>query len=211
VPLGAAGSETAVLTTDDAQVTIILAEGSFPPDRGQRSVEVRVEPLGASAVTPPEPPTHIRGNVYLVEATYLPSGEPVALAVETRVVLVYPLLAGDHGGHDVLVSERGRAWTAVETTDLRSIQQVDGVVQDLAYLTVGGEPLTPGVSPSPSSDGGDDGISVVAFVIVAALVVLSIGVVAALLPGRASRPAEGAGTGSRRGSSRSGSRSNRTD
>jgi hypothetical protein len=202
VPLGAAGSETAVLTTDDAQVTIILAEGSFPPERGQRSVEVRVEPLGASTVTPPEPPTHIRGNVYLVEATYLPSGEPVALAVETRVVLVYPLLAGDHGDHEVLVSERGRTWTAVETTDLRSIQQVDGVVEVLGYLTVGGDPLTPGASPSPGSDEG--GTSVLAFVIIAALVVLAIGVVAALLPGRASRPAGGGGTGSRRGSSRSG-------
>jgi hypothetical protein len=210
VSLGEAGSETAVLTTDDAQLTIILAEGSFLPEPDQRSVEIRVEPLGASAVTPPEPPTQIRGNVYRVEATYLPSDEPAPLATEARVVLVYPLLAGDHGGHEVLVSRRGRAWTAVETNDLASIQQADGPVETLGYLTVGGQPLTPGASPSPGSDGGgDSGVPVATFVITAALVVLGLGVVAALWPGRANRPAAGEGTGSRRGSSRSGSRSSR--
>jgi hypothetical protein len=202
VPLGAAGSETAVLTTDDAQLTIILAEGSFPPEPDQRSVEVRVEPLGASAVTPPEPPTQIRGNVYLVEATYTPSDEPAPLAVETRVVLVYPLLAGDHGGHEVLVSARGNAWTAVETNDLASIQQVDGAVETLGYVTVGGQPLTPGASPSPGSDGGGTPVATIA--IAAALVLLVAGLVAVLWPSRVSRPAAGGGRGSRRGSNRPG-------
>jgi hypothetical protein len=203
VPLGASGSETAVLTTDDAQLSVILAEGSFAAEPEQLSVEVRVEPLAASAVTAPEPPTRILGNVYLVQATYRPSGEPAPLEVEARVVLVYPLLAGDHGGHEVLVSRRGTTWTAVDTNDLASIQQVDGPVEALGYLAVGGQPAA-APTPTPGSASGDDGAPVATFVIVAALVVLVIGVVAALLPGRSSRPAAGAGRGSRRGRNRSG-------
>jgi hypothetical protein len=179
VPLGEAGSETAVLTTDDAQLTIILSEGSFLPQPDQRSVEIRVDPLGASAVTPPEQPTQIRGNVYLVEATYRPSNEPAPLAAEARVVLVYPLLTGDHGGHEVLVSRRGRAWTAVETNDLASIQQADGPVETLGYLTVGGQPLTP--MASPGSESGGSG-AVATIVIAVALVALAVGVAFALRP-----------------------------
>jgi hypothetical protein len=203
VPLTETGSETAVLTTDDAQLTVILAEGSFAAEDGQRSVEVRVEPLGASSVSAPEPPTQIVGNVYLVEATYRPSGDPAPLRIETRVVLVYPLRLNDHAGHEVLVSRRGSEWRAVETNDLRSIQQVDGAVRTLGHLAVGGLPVSATASPSPGSE-GDGGMSVAAFVIVAALVVLTVGAVAALLPVRSSRPAGGGGTGSRRGSNRSG-------
>jgi hypothetical protein len=203
VALTGAGSETAVLTTDDAQLTLILAEGSFAAADGQRSVEVRVEPLGPSAVSAPLPPTQILGNVYLVEATYRPSGDPAPLQVETRVVLVYPLRLNDHSGHEVLVSRRGASWRAVETNDLRSIQQVDGTVRTLGHLAVGGLPVSATASPSPGADDGG-GMSVAAFVIVAALVALTVGAVAALLPARSSRPAAGGGTGSRRGSNRSG-------
>jgi hypothetical protein len=202
VPLTDAGSETAVLTTDDAQLTVIFAEGSFAAADDQRSVQVRVEPLGPSAVSAPEPPTLIVGNVYLVDATYEPSGDPAPLRVETRVVLVYPLRLNDHSGHEVLVSRRGTSWRAVESNDLRSIQQVDGTVRTLGHLAVGGLPVSATASPSPGAD--DGGMSVAAFVIVAALVALTVGAVAALLPARSSRPAAGGGTDSRRGSNRSG-------
>src|SRR5207342_2689001 len=45
VKLGNGGSKTAVFTTDDAQVTLILPEGSFADAEGQRSVQVAVDPL----------------------------------------------------------------------------------------------------------------------------------------------------------------------
>jgi hypothetical protein len=186
-----------VLTTDDAQVTVILAERSFAAAPGQRSVRVRVEPLAPSAVDPPAAPTQILGNVYLLEATYAPSGEPAPLEVDARVVLVYPLLSGDHGGHEVLVSRRGTMWTAVDTNDLVSIQQADGPIDSLGYVAVGGSPAAT-VTPSPSGEPEDDGSSLATFVIVASIAVLVIGVAVALWPRRPSRPAARGGRGSRR-------------
>jgi hypothetical protein len=168
---------------------------------------VHVEPLGASAFPAPDATTRIIGNVYLVEATYLPSGEPAPLEVDARVVLVYPLLAGDHGGHEILLSRRGTRWAGVDTNDLRSIQQADGPIETLGYVAVGAGPPT---STSPTPGAADEGESPIATIaIVASLVVLAVGAAVALLPRRPSRPAGGGGTGSRRGSSRSGSRSTR--
>ena len=93
-------SKTAVFTTDDAQVTVILPEGSFEDAAGQRTVEVTVEPL-AGATAHPDDPLHVVGNVYLVEATYQPSGDAAKLASLSTVVLVYPLLSNDHGSHSI--------------------------------------------------------------------------------------------------------------
>ena len=107
VKLGNDGSKTAVFTTDDAQVTVILPEGSFADAEGQRSVQVAVDPL-AGAIAHPDDPLHVVGNVYLVEATYQPSGDAAKLANLATVVIVYPLLANDHGSHSIIWSRSGR-------------------------------------------------------------------------------------------------------
>jgi hypothetical protein len=174
--LGNEGSRTAVFTTDDAQVTLILARGTFASAPGERFVEITVEPLAPSAVAAPEAPLRISGNVYLLEAAYRPSGDPAALEIDTRVVLTYPLLSNDHGGHAVVLSTDGERWTAVDTNDLPSIQQADGPIDALGYIAVAG---TPAAAASPG--GGEDGGSATAtIVIVAALIVLAAGAAVAL-------------------------------
>ncbi|MGZ8593495.1 MAG: hypothetical protein ACXWYC_09355 [Actinomycetota bacterium] len=208
VALDDGGSETAVLTTGDAQLTLILPEGAFAAADGQRAVGVRVEPVGASAAGAPPAPTTILGNVYVVRAAYQPSGEPAELGAEARAVLVYPLLTNDHGGHEVLVSPDGAAWTALETNDLPSVQQADAAITSFGHLAVGGSVASPTAAPEGEEDGGS---AIPAVAIGAGLVVLAIGAAVALLPRGANRPGRGAGTGSRRARNRSGSRSTRTD
>jgi hypothetical protein len=174
VDLGNGGSETAVFTTDDAQVTLILPEGSFADARDQRSVRITVEPL-AGEVAHPDDPLRVVGNVYLVEAAYRPSGDPADLSSLATVVLVYPLLANDHGGHSIIRSATGERWEALETDDLPSIQQAGADIDGLGYLSVAGEPASPTVGASED----DAGSSTATIVIVAALLVLA--VTAALL------------------------------
>ena len=184
VQLAGEGSRTAVFTTDDAQVTLILPRGAFAAAPGQRVVDLTVEPVAPSQVADPPRPEQIRGNVYRLAAAYGPSGDPAPLAIDARVVLVYPLLSGDHGGHDVLVSRRGRTWTAVDTNDLPSIQQADGPVDVLGFIAVGARPAT-SPSASPAVEAG--GSPVATIVIVAALVVLAVGAAVALRPRRRAR------------------------
>jgi hypothetical protein len=179
VELGNDGSKTAVFTTDDAQVTVILPEGSFADAEGQRTVEVAVEPL-AGATAHPDDPLTVVGNVYLVEATYQPSGDAARLASLSTVVLVYPLLANDHGSHSIIWSRSGERWEALETDDLPSIHQASADIEELGYLSVAGQPA----SPTAGSGSPEGGSSVVTIGIVAGLIVLA--VVAAVLLRRGS-------------------------
>ncbi len=193
VDLGDAGSKTAVLTTDDAQVTLILPRGAFASAPGEDSIRVRIEPLAASEVAVPAEPAEILGNVYLLEATYRPSGDPAPLAADSRVVLVYPLIANDHGGHEVVVSVDGDTWTAAETNDLPSIQQADAALDTLGYVAVEATNVSPTAAPGGAGSGGGSNAAVIA--IVAGLIVLVIGTAIVLRP---NRPGSAAATGSRR-------------
>jgi hypothetical protein len=152
IRLGPEGSRTSVMTTDDAQVTWIAPKGAFAFVEGQRAVEITIEPLAPSAVAEPEPPLEIAGNVYLLEATYRPSGDPAPLAKDSTIILVYPLLSNDHGGHAVIASETRDEWVALETSDLPSIQQADAELDVVGYVAVA---RTGSPSPSPAaSEGG---------------------------------------------------------
>jgi hypothetical protein len=183
VKLGNDGSKTAVFTTDDAQVTVILPAASFANAEGQRSVEVTVEPL-AGAIAHPEDPLHVVGNVYLIDATYQPSGDVAKFASVATVVLVYPLLANDHGSHAIIWSKTGEQWKALDTDDLLSIQQAGADMRELGYVSVAGQPA------SPTADGTSGGGSSVATIaIVAGLIVLA--VVAAVLLRKGSRSGSG--------------------
>jgi hypothetical protein len=191
VELGKDASKTAVVTTDDAQVTVILPAGSFASAKGQRSVEVTVEPL-AGAIAHPDEPLHVVGNVYLLDATYRPSGDVAKLANLATVVLVYPLLANDHGSHSIISSTTGDRWQALKTDDLPSIQQAGADIHELGYVSVAGEPASP--TTGTGSSGG--GSSAATIAIVAGLVVLAI--VAAALLRRGSRSASDEGNERRR-------------
>jgi hypothetical protein len=96
------------------------------------------------------------------------------------VVIVYPLLANDHGSHAIIWSRSGERWKALETDDLPSIQQAGANVDELGYLSVAGQPASP--TGSGTSGGGS---SVATIAIVAGLIVLA--VVAAVLLRRGSR------------------------
>lgn len=151
IRLGPEGSRTSVMTTDDAQVTWIAPKGAFAFADGERAVEVTIEPLAPSAAVEPEPPLEIAGNVYLLEATYRPSGDPAPLATDSTIILLYPLLSNDHGGHAIVSSGDGAGWIALETSDLPSIQQADAELDVVGYVAVA---RTGSPSPSPPASGG---------------------------------------------------------
>ena len=144
---------------------------------------MRVEPL-AGAIAHPDDPLHVVGNAYLVEATYEPSHDEAKLASVATVVMVYPLLANDHGTHSIIWSKTAERWKALDTDDLPSIQQAGADIRELGYVSVAGQPASP---TGGSTSGG--GSSVATIAIVAALVVLA--VIAAVLLRR------GSGSGSR--------------
>jgi hypothetical protein len=184
VKLGNRGSATAIVSTDDAQVTLVLPRGAFGNARQQQSVRVRIEPLPPDAVEPPEPPLRILGNVYRLRGNYVPSGDAAPFqSVGARVVLVYPFISTDHWQHAVVVSPDGESWTSVETNDFRGIQQADGPIDALGYVAVAQTGIRASPSPAPTVDGGVD---VATVAIIAGLVALAAGAAWAVRPARGS-------------------------
>lgn len=182
VKLGNRGNATAIVSTDDAQVTLVLPRGAFGNAPQQQSVRVRIDPLPPDAVEPPEPPLRILGNVYRLRGNYVPSGDPAPLQTEgVRVVLVYPFISTDHWQHAVIVSPDGESWTSVETNDFRGIQQADGPIETLGYVAV----VQTGVRASPAPT-AEDGVDVATIGIVVGLIALAAGAVLAVRPARGS-------------------------
>lgn len=182
VDLGNRGSETAIVSTDDAQVTLVLPRGAFGTAPQQQSVRVRIDPLPPDVVEPPEPPLRIIGNVYRLRGNYVPSGDRAPIqSVGTRVILVYPFFPTDHWQHAVISSADGESWTAVETNDFRAIQQADGPIDALGYVAVAQTGMR--AAQAPTADGGVD---VATVAIIAGLVALAAGAVWAIRPARGS-------------------------
>ena len=180
VKLGNRGSATAIVSTDDAQVTLVLPRGAFGNAPQQQSVRVRIDPLPPDAVEPPEPPLRVLGNVYSLRGNYVPSGDSAPLQTEgVRVVLVYPFISTDHWQHAVIVSPDGESWTSVETNDFRGIQQADGPIDPLGYVAV----VQTGVRASPAPT-VEDGVDVATIGIVVGIIALAAGAVLALRPTR---------------------------
>jgi hypothetical protein len=192
VKLGNRGSATAIVSTDDAQVTLVLPRGAFGNAPQQQSVRVRIDPLPQDAVEPPEPPLRILGNVYRLRGNYVSSGDPPPLQSEgVRVVLVYPFISTDHWQHAVIVSPDGESWTSVETNDFRGIQQADGPIETLGYVAVVQTGVRASTAPTP-----DGGVDVTTIGIVVGLIALGAGAVLALRPTR--RPSARRRGGSRK-------------
>lgn len=186
VALDEGGNGTKVITTGDAQVTLILPKGAIAPSPGQTDVDITIEPVDPDTLGPPPDELEVAGNAYLLSATYQPSGDAVtSLVVPAELVLVYPVLPNDHGGHNLIASANGKRWDTIETNDLVSVAQADGPLQTLGYAAVAkakGASTSPTSSVSPSAGSGSSPVTIV--IVGLALILLVAGV---LLGGRNAR------------------------
>ncbi|MGH2540013.1 MAG: hypothetical protein ACRDGK_05795 [Actinomycetota bacterium] len=154
LPLGPRGVGTQVVFTSDSQVTVIVDEGSIGPAEGQRSVELRIDPVDPADLRAPGGGLAVFGNAYRIRTTYRPSGEPIRrFDPPIDVIMVYPATATLHANeHDLLWSVDGRSWEHLETNDSPGQQQAEAPVPGSGYVLVAGVPAT--ASPSGAADEG---------------------------------------------------------
>jgi hypothetical protein len=176
IPMGAKGSQPAFMATDDAQVTLNAPKGAIPAHAGAEAVVMTIEPVDPAAVGGLPGHLTIKGNVYVIAATYQPGGDRVRrLAAPIVAIVTYPALTNDLGNHTLLVSPDGKRWTQIETHDQHATKQVNGRLPSLGYLAVASAPLSPagsdGVIPS-----GEGGIPLSILAVVAGSVLLIVGV-----------------------------------
>jgi hypothetical protein len=178
--VGANGVAGGAFTTPDAQVTAIVPSAAVPSARGQRSVRLSLSPLDPAELAPPPPGRVLLGNAVRIEASYEPSGDPVtALGRGIEVVLVYPLVLNDGGDRLLLVSEDGRAWRRIRTTDHVGPSQAIGTMPSFGYVVVSGRrarvPASPGTPEGEARQGIPIAIIAAAVVLIALLLVVLFG------------------------------------
>jgi hypothetical protein len=176
--LGPDGSEENVLTTPDNQLNVFFDAGAFAPARGQTDVLVGAEPFAPSAVSAPPNDLSILGNVYRLQFSYEPSGDPIRKpATPFQVLLVYPVTPNaSTTGHNIAWTGDGSTWITElrGTTNLPATQQSFGRVEGPGYVAVLG--IESALPARPDQEGGTGGtLKVVVLVVAAASVLIAIG------------------------------------
>jgi hypothetical protein len=175
VLFGAKGSEAAFFATDDAQVTSTVPEDAFAARPGTEAVEITIEPVDPASVEPLPGRLSVAGNVYLVRATYEPTGDPVKrLATSLGVIMTYPSLSNDLGNHTLVVSSNGRRWKPVKTFDQHATRQVNGRLRSLGYVAVASTPLPSPAGPGAGSPGEGSILPILAVLIGGALLIAGV-------------------------------------
>jgi hypothetical protein len=174
LPFTRDGIRGGAFATQDVQVTVIVPHGAFAPKPGQRSVLLTVVPVAPSDVAPAPGSLVILGNVVRLDARYEPSGAPVTRVTRPiEVVLLYPFVPTDSGRHVLLSSADGTSWTTLEATDHVASAQLLGSVRTLGDVAAAGmRAARPTASVAPSA--GTNGMTTVAIVAGAALVILAL-------------------------------------
>lgn len=146
IPLTDGASDAAGAFTDDGQITISFNPGTFKDMTGQTAVHVHIAPISLPPAAPPG--VVVDGNVYLMQAAFVPSGKP-ATPLHTPVLLDmrYP-----NHKPDAIYRVDGKSWTPMESTVQELLQTVDARATELgtfaaAYQATGGTTNTGGVSP----------------------------------------------------------------
>ena len=132
--------------TDDGQVTISFNPGTFTDSTGQTSVRVRITPVRPQA---PSPVGIISdGNVYLMEASFLPSGKP---AMQLRAPVLLDMRYPAHKP-DAIYRVEGKTWTPLDSTVQELLLTVDARTSQLGAFAAGhqlGGPSRPSGSENP--------------------------------------------------------------
>ncbi len=125
IPLTDGASEAAGAFTDDGQITISFNPGTFRDPTGQTSVQVHISPVSPQPASVAGIVTD--GNVYLMQATFVPSGKP---ATPLRAPVLLDMRYPNHKP-DAIYRVNGKSWTPLDSTVQELLQTVDARTTEL--------------------------------------------------------------------------------
>ena len=176
VPLSSSGTRVTAISTADGQANLLMEANAIAPAPGQRSVEVRIQPIDPAKLAPAPPDLALAGNAYLVRFTYQPSGNQVtALAGKATISLIFPLLpipVTSSFDYTVLASADGRAWTKQTSTAVPGSHQVGSPLPAPGYV-IAAVPPAPAEQPAPNRTPLFAGLAAAAVLVAVAAIVLA--------------------------------------
>ncbi|HLY22812.1 MAG TPA: hypothetical protein VKT83_10140 [bacterium] len=118
IPLTVAGSGSASISTDDAQVAVVVPEAAFAGRADETSVQVRITPVDPKSLSSPPPGLRFDGNGYAIVAAYARSRELAVLRKPATIVLRYPMHA------TILMRNIGQEWRPLPANTVPSTLQI---------------------------------------------------------------------------------------
>ncbi len=177
IAMGRGGSRAGVVTSADAQITLVFPAGLFPASKGATGVRVLVEAVAPSTLTSPSPPLAVIGNVYRVRTFYVPTNAGASAFENTaEVVLTYPISVASEA-RTIVTSPDGAAWTPLAGTDTVELHQVQASLAAPGFIAVAGR--TTAASPVPPATSNPHANPlIVGGLIVLAVVAAAVGLIA---------------------------------
>ena len=171
------GLQGQVFVTGDAQATVIVPGGAFPPHGRDTAVVLMFTPVDPAALGPLPAGGAPFGNAYRIAAAYRPSGaQAPAPSRPIDLILLYPDTTGHRSAvHTISTSADGSTWTTLKGTDTPAVQEAEGKTGSLGYAVVSGRLLATS-SPDGSDGATGNGTSPATIVLVIAVCVLLVGV-----------------------------------
>lgn len=137
VDIGGKGSAATSISTGDGQMQVVLPKGAFPGRKGEKRIDIRLEPAAAPRPLEVGDGVIVEGNAYAVTARYAKSGEEAELERAMTVVLRYPAFS-------TVMVRRDRTWRRLETQVSEASLQLFADSDRLGAFATAGRPHTPG-------------------------------------------------------------------
>ncbi len=170
------GLQGQVFVTCDAQATVIVPSGAFPPHERDTAVVLTFTPVDPAALGPLPAGQAPFGNAYRITTAYRPSGAPApAPSRPIDLILLYPDTTGHRSAvHTVSTSADGSTWTTLKGTDTPVVQETEGKTGSLGYAVVSGQ-MVATTSPAGPDGATGNGTSPATIVLVIAVCVFLVG------------------------------------
>lgn len=121
-------------TTDDGQAALSGISDAFARQPRQKAVRVNLTPLDPQTLGPPPRGLLFDGNAYMIEATYVPSGDPAEFEGKVQMILRYPRRAS------LVLMSTESGWQRLVSFVIRPSLQVYAEVSELGTFVAAGPP-----------------------------------------------------------------------
>jgi hypothetical protein len=128
------GSAATSISTGDGQMQVVFQKGTFPASKGEKTIEVAIEPLEPPPPQEVEGGLRIEGNAYRVNAVYAKSGDRARPQRTLTAVLRYPSNA------TAMVRREGNGWTKLKTQSSVASLQLFAETDEIGMFAAAGKP-----------------------------------------------------------------------
>jgi hypothetical protein len=127
-------SAPSTISTSDGQLQVVFAETAFASRKGEKRIQIEIDPSSPAPPLDLEGGLRIDGNAYRVTATYAKSAAPAIPKLAATIVIRYPVVAS------VVARREGAGWRKLKTQISEASLQLFAQTNQLGTFAAAGKP-----------------------------------------------------------------------